>query len=573
MRRTTCRLTNTSPALLSLALAATALLAADALAQAPGQPAGGRYFSTFWLLILVIHCVVWLGVFDWIGSDAERWRLNKQYWSGLAMAMGAAGTVVMGVLGMGFSFVTMLALGTLFGIYVRRRNRIVPEERKILTRKHIAFLFHSLAVKLKLSRADAAASERGGQAGAAEIILLRKDGATLENITDGSSSTRTSDAALSIKELIESAVLSRATDIHLEPKEDELQVRFRIDGILHSVPSYPPDLSAPMISSVKVISDMDIAERRKPQDGTFMGRLGRRTLDFRVSTTPSIHGETMVLRILDRDAGLLRLEKLGFGANDLPAMRRIISHPHGMLIVAGPTGSGKSTTLYAALSELDAFQKNILTIEDPIEYRLDNVTQTQVNLKTGVTFATQLRTMLRQDPDVILVGEIRDAETARVSLQAAMTGHFVMTTLHANDSITSIFRLLDLGVEAYLLSSSVTAILAQRLMRLLCNDCKEPYQAEPSFLVKIGVKSKRVIELYKPVGCDSCQGTGYRGRTGIFEMFELNDVAKDLIRTNPSKQLLQAEARKAGMKRLQEDGLAKVIKGYTSVKELVRVTR
>jgi type II secretory ATPase GspE/PulE/Tfp pilus assembly ATPase PilB-like protein len=244
-----------------------------------------------------------------------------------------------------------------------------------------------------------------------------------------------------------------------------------------------------------------------------------------------------------------------------------------MFIASGPTGAGKSTTLYAMISEIDAYQKNIITIEDPIEYRLDNVTQTPINPKAGVTFASSLRSSLRQDPDVIMVGEIRDAETARVACQAAMTGHFVFTTLHANDSVTSLFRLLDLGVEPYFIASSLSAVLAQRLCRVLCPTCKEAYVPEPEFFKSIGLPPGKEIQLYKSVGCEECQGTGYRGRIGIFELLEVTDAIKELLRTTPGVQAITAEAKKTGFRKLHEDGLAKVIKGLTSVKELLRVTR
>jgi len=554
------------------AAALAMLFASRAWAQDVAPPEGAYYFSTGWLIVLIIYCVVWLGVTDWLGRDAEKLRLRHDVWAGIALAAGAVGVFLFLSVHIALVFVALIGLCTLFCVYAYHRNKTVPPSRRVFTKEHFEQIVTQIGMKLKLVKEGSVRTQsRGGED--IEIQLLRKDGATLEKIAEGRQSAGLSEAVVSITELIESAVLSRATDIHLEPKEGELQARFRIDGILHNVPSYPPQLAAPMISSVKVLADMDITERRKPQDGTFMGKLPDRDLDFRVSTAPSVHGETMVIRILDRAMGLLSVEKLGFTSTDLARARKVINYPHGMMIVCGPTGAGKTTTLYAMLSELDAFQKNILTIEDPIEYKLENVTQTQVNPKAGVMFANTLRSSLRQDPDVIMVGEIRDAETARVALQAAMTGHFVFTTIHANDSVTALFRLLDLGVEPYLIGSSLSAVLAQRLVRVLCSECKEAYVPEPEFLAKIGVRTQRQIQLYKPVGCDLCQGTGYYGRIGIFEFLEVNDVIRDLIRSNPSVQLIKAEARKMGMRSLQQDGLAKVLKGVTSVQELVRVTR
>ncbi len=561
------------------AATAAVLLAACAGAASAettiADPEAGRYMSTWWLFWLVVYCVAWVGVYDWVGRDSERLRLQQPRYSFIMMSVGAAGACLMLFLHISLVFIGLIGLGVAFALYLVRRNLAVSEEQRVLTRAHLNYLWRMLAARLHL-RADAGAAA-GAAKGAHEdkttIQLLRKDGKSLEALTESRRSDTSSDAVLSVKELIESAALSRATDIHLEPKQTELQARFRIDGILHNVPSYAQELAAPMVSSIKVLADMDIAERRKPQDGTFMGRLAGRTLDFRVATAPTVHGETMVIRILDREGGILKLEKLGLLTDHLEAARRIAHYPHGMFIVSGPTGAGKSTTLYAILQEIDAFQRNILTIEDPIEYRLDNVSQTQVNVKAGVTFAGALRSSLRQDPDVIMVGEIRDAETAKVACQAAMTGHLVLSTLHANDSITSVFRLMDLGVEPYFISSSLSAVLAQRLVRVLCTHCKEAYVPEPDFLRKIGVPEGRQIQLYKAVGCDQCQGTGYHGRIGIYELFEVNDAIRDLIRSNPALQLITDEAKKAGMRKLHDDGLAKVVKGITSVKELIRVTK
>ena len=555
-------------------LGAAALLSSGPLAWAQStaaEPATGRYMSAFWLVMFILECAVWIGVFDWVGSDSERLGFRHRFWSSLVAGVGGAGMALIVLVNIGFVFTSILGLIAVLVVYIWKRNVAVPPEQQVLTRSHFDYVVRGILERLRLkSSRGAAIQSRGGHEDTTTIELLRKDGTSLEKLT---SSRSGSEAVVSIKELVESAILSRATDIHLEPKENELQARFRIDGILHNVPSYAAELASPMISCVKVLSDMDIAEKRKPLDGSFMGRLNGRTLDFRVATTPTVHGETMAIRILDRDAGLIRLEKLGMLPDHIALARKIIQYPHGMLIVSGPTGAGKSTTLYAMLSEIDAYQKNIITIEDPIEYRLDNVTQQAVNPKAGVTFAGSLRSMLRQDPDVIMVGEIRDAETARVACQAAMTGHFVFTTLHANDSVTSLFRLLDLGVEPYFIASSLSAVLAQRLCRVLCATCKEAYVPEPAFFKSIGLPPGKDIQLCKSVGCEECQGTGYRGRIGVFELLEVTDAIKDLLRTNPGVQAITAEAKKTGFRKLHEDGLAKVIKGMTSVKELLRVTR
>ena len=535
------------------------------------EEGAGFYFSHIWLILLVVQCAIWIGVYDWIGRDTEKLRGRQKFWCGLIMGIGMAGFILTLVVNVGFSFTVIIALLSVFGVYVFQRNMRLPPERRVLTPMHLKYVLRRFSAKLHLRKTAGSVKLTGGAEMEPEIALLRKDGNSLDQIANGREGA--SEAVLAIKGLVESAVLSRVTDIHMEPKKSELQVRFRIDGILHNVPSYQPEIALPMISAVKVLADMDIAEKRKPQDGTFVGRLGNNDLDFRVSTSPSVYGETMVIRVLDRSGGIMGMEKLGFPADNLAAVRKITNYPNGMMIVSGPTGSGKTTTLYSMLAEIDAFQKNIITIENPIEYRLDNINQTQVNPKAGVTFASSLRSFLRQDPDVIMIGEIRDAETARVALQAAMTGHFVFTTVHANDSITTLFRLLDLGVEPYLISSSLSAVLAQRLVRVLCPACKIPYEPQPKFLKSIGLKPTEELELYKAQGCDDCQGTGYHGRIGIFEFFEATDTIKELIRTNPSIQLIKDEARKNRWRTLQETGIAKVIEGVTSVKELVRVTK
>jgi len=535
---------------------------------------GGLYFHNLWLVMLIAQCTTWIGVYDWVGRDTEQLKGRQKFWSLLIMAVGAVGTGLMLFVNAGFVFTAVIALLVIFGIYVLKRNSRLPPERRVLTPAHLSYVFRAFAERLHLRRQAGAVIQKAGRGESApEIQLLHKNGTSLEKLTERRGAGEASDALLAVKELIESAAISRVTDIHIEPKETELQARFRIDGILHNVPSYPPELALPMVSGIKVLSDMDIAQKRTPQDGTFMARLGKKVLDFRVATTPSVHGETMVIRILDRSVGLLGLDELGLPPSCLSTVRRVLNYPDGMMIASGPTGSGKTTTLYSMLGELDAFQKNIITIENPIEYRLDNINQTQVNPKAGVTFASALRSFLRQDPDVMMVGEIRDAETAGVALQAAMTGHFVFTTIHANDAITTLFRLLDLGVQPYLISSSLSAVLAQRLVRVLCPVCKVPYVPQPRFLRKIGIKPAEGLELYKAHGCDECQGTGYKGRIGIFEVFDVNDPIKELIRTNPSIQLIKEEARKIGWRTLQETGLTKVVEGTTSIKELVRVTK
>jgi type II secretory ATPase GspE/PulE/Tfp pilus assembly ATPase PilB-like protein len=333
-----------------------------------------------------------------------------------------------------------------------------------------------------------------------------------------------------------------------------------------------------VINVFKVLSALDISEKRKPQDGSFGAKLEGREVEFRVATSGSKSGEKLVMRILDNAAGVSKLEESGLRPKLATEIRSLVTQPHGMFLCCGPTGSGKTTTLYAGLREIDRFQKNIITVEDPIEYHLDNITQMEINTKSGQTFAGSLRSILRQDPDVIMIGEIRDQETANIACQAANTGHMVFSTVHSNDTVTALFRLLDLGVEPFMIASALTAVLGQRLVRVLCEACKEPYKPKPEFLKKANLPADKVEYFYRrPTEpqqvCPQCGGTGYLGRTGIFELLVLTDAMRDMIRENPSINAIKAEARKNGMIYLQEDGLRQVIQGKTSIDELLRVVK
>jgi type II secretory ATPase GspE/PulE/Tfp pilus assembly ATPase PilB-like protein len=383
---------------------------------------------------------------------------------------------------------------------------------------------------------------------------------------------------MAAKELVYDAVLRRATDIHLEPTSEQLSVRYRIDGILHAAEPFDRGTGDAVVNVFKVLSAMDISEKRKPQDGSFGASLQGRSMDFRVATSGSKAGEKLVMRILDNSSAVTKLQDLGMRPKVVEQLRSLVTQPHGMFLCCGPTGSGKSTTLYAALREIDRYQKNIITVEDPIEYHLDNVTQMEINTKSGQTFATSLRSILRQDPDVIMIGEIRDQETASIACQAANTGHMVFSTVHSNDAVTALFRLLDLGVEPFMIASALTAVMAQRLVRILCDACKEPYKPKPEFLKKANLPIDKVDVFYRrPENpeqvCPQCGGTGYFGRVGIFETLVLNEAIRDMIRENPSINKIKAEARKHGMIYLQEDGLRQVIQGKTSIEELLRVVK
>ena len=373
--------------------------------------------------------------------------------------------------------------------------------------------------------------------------------------------------------IIAQAVRDRASDIHIEPEEGITRIRFRIDGILHEIPSPPKDWENAIISRVKVLSGMDIAEARVPQDGHFQAKVDDRVIDFRVSTMPTIHGENLVMRLLDTASVMIGLERLGFSTYEqMKRYEDIIARPYGVILSTGPTGSGKTTTLYSALMRINTIERNIITIEDPVEYRLGLIRQIQVNSKAGITFANGLRAILRQDPDVIMVGEIRDLETAVIAVQAALTGHLVFSTLHTNDAPSSVTRLINMGVEPFLIAACLIGVMAQRLIRLICSDCKEAYEPSQAIIDRWGLKDKGKITLYRGRGCDTCMGTGYKGRSGIFELMVVDDEMREMIIANASVVALRTKAQEKGMRFLRDDGLDKVLKGMTTIEEIARVT-
>jgi general secretion pathway protein E len=375
-----------------------------------------------------------------------------------------------------------------------------------------------------------------------------------------------------INALLAQAVRDNASDIHIEPFETRSIVRFRLDGTLKDIAEPHRALHAAMVSRIKVMADLDIAEKRLPQDGRIALRLAGRPVDVRVSTLPTGHGERVVMRLLDKEAGRLDLTKLGMSATSLETMMRLTAQPHGIVLVTGPTGSGKTTTLYAALSCIDTTTTNVMTVEDPVEYDLDGISQTQVNPRIEMTFARALRAILRQDPDVIMIGEIRDLETAQIAVQSSLTGHLVLATLHTNDTVSAVTRLTDMGVEPFLLSSSIVGVLAQRLVRCLCPDCREAYKPDEAELELLSRFGKPEV-IYRPIGCAKCNQTGYRGRTGIYELLEVNDVLRSMIHSRESEQHLRDYAMQRGMLNLRDDGLRWVVSGTTSLEEVIRVTR
>jgi general secretion pathway protein E len=373
--------------------------------------------------------------------------------------------------------------------------------------------------------------------------------------------------------LVENAIDSRASDIHIEPFEDTLRIRYRVDGILFEQEAPPRRLQAAVTSRIKIMAEMNIAERRLPQDGRIRVTLRGRRVDIRVSTMPTVHGESIVMRLLDRSSVFLPLEQLGFGDKTARRFERLITLPHGILLVTGPTGSGKTTTLYGALDKINSPDRKILTVEDPVEYQLKGVNQIPVKSKIGLTFATGLRHIVRQDPDVILVGEIRDLETAEIAIQAALTGHLVFSTLHTNDAPGAITRLQDMGVESFLLSSVLEGVLAQRLVRRICQACREPIKPAPADLQLLGVDPDTSATLYRGRGCEECRGTGYRGRSGIYELFEITEEVRSLTLRRVSTREIRRHAIENGMVTLRLDGWAKAQEGMTTVDEVLRVTQ
>ena len=376
--------------------------------------------------------------------------------------------------------------------------------------------------------------------------------------------------------LIGKAVEARASDVHLEPFENRLRARYRIDGVLREVEAPPNRFSAAMVSRIKIMARLNIAERRLPQDGRIRLAVRGKEIDLRVSTVPTMHGESVVMRILDRGGLVLDFPSLGFSDDALDVYLEVLERPNGILLVTGPTGSGKTTTLYASLLRLNTPEKKILTVEDPIEYQLEGVNQMQVKPRIDLTFANALRSILRQDPDVIMIGEIRDLETAAIAVQAALTGHVVLSTLHTNNAASAVTRLLDMGVEDYLLTSTVNGIVGQRLVRTLCRDCKEPYRALPELIEQMELTrfaTESTITLYRAKGCDNCDGTGYSGRIGIVETLVMSDPIRAMVLKHAEAHELQRTAVEEGMRPMYADGIAKALAGVTTLEEVLRVTR
>lgn len=378
-----------------------------------------------------------------------------------------------------------------------------------------------------------------------------------------------------VNQIIYRAISMRATDIHLQTLEDSFKVRYRIDGVLHDIFVLPRRYQPALISRIKIISDLDIAEKRVPQDGRTAIKSDGVQIDIRVSIIPTFFGESAVLRLLNKSAFLFSMEKLGLVGEVFAIFDKLIHYDHGIILLTGPTGSGKTTTLYAALARINNPNINIMTLEDPVEYNLEGINQINIHPKAGLTFATGLRSILRHDPDIIMVGEIRDMETAEMAIQASLTGHLVFSTLHTNDAASAITRLLDMGIEPYLIASSLIGVMAQRLVRLNCSECSGPVDLPASLLEEIGIYKSETnhVQFRKGAGCDNCLGTGYYGQTGIFEPLFIDETIRDLITDRVSANIIKKKAQEKGLKTLRQDGAEKVKQGFTTVEEILRVTQ
>jgi general secretion pathway protein E len=554
---------------------------APVLAQSPNLPRGpGFYLNLYKFIPVLLIYFLWTWSSDWVEHDTKELN-NIKYatWNSMIFFSGVLVLLQVFAIPIYPLSLTLLLLSYLVPIltYCYARNQTVPDDQKVLTPFHLAEVANDILVRLgtkPLFNRDAVLIDRTGP----PINFIGKSVGTSKEDSARVRLAEESRSFMAAKELVYDAVLRRATDIHLEPTADQLSVRYRIDGILHAAEPFDRPTGEAVINVFKVLSSMDISEKRKPQDGSFGARLQTREIDFRVATSGSKAGEKLVMRVLDNAASVTKLEDLGMRPKLVEQVRSLVTEQHGMFLCCGPTGSGKTTTLYAALREIDRYQRNVITLEDPIEYHLDNITQMEVNTKSGQTFATSLRSILRQDPDVIMIGEIRDQETATIACQAATTGHMVFSTVHSNDAVTAIDRLLDLGVEPFMIASALTAILGQRLVRILCETCKEPYKPKPELLSRANIPPAKVKVFYRrpenpPEVCEHCGGTGYFGRSGIFELLIITEALRELIREDPSRYKIKTEARKSGIIYLQEDGLRRVIQGRTSIDELLRVVR
>lgn len=543
----------------------------------PQTSSQGFYFNFWKMLFVCLLFLLWAKTSYWVDEDSRGLKCNTEFWSSLILVAGALGFLL--VFCMPNFIVGFLLLGAAYGaplgFYIQERNGKVPASSRVMTPDHIKKMTIRYLARMGIRIGGKTTQEA---AMGPDIRFIGKSSTGRGDDPTSSRRVENSRGFLAAKELIYDAIMRRATDVHLEPKEDEYGVRLRIDGVMYPTEGFDRSIGEAVLNIFKVLGAMDITEKRRPQDGSFRAVMPDREIDFRLASQGTRHGEKMSLRILDQTNSIASLSELGLRKQLVDKMCSIVKQPHGLFLCCGPTGAGKSTTLYAALHEIDPYQRNIITIEDPVEYRIDNVSQIEINQKAGQTFAESLRSILRQDPDVVMIGEIRDAETARIACQAANTGHMVFSTVHANDTFTALYRLIDLEVEPFMLASSLSALLAQRLARRLCPDCKEAYQPNPEFLKKANLPPEKVKCFYRQpkspeLVCPTCSGLGYYGRISVVELLEFNERMRDMIRDAASMSQLKAQARKNGMLYMKEEGLRLVVKGITSIDELLRVVK
>ncbi len=534
----------------------------------------GLYYDFFLLSFLAIVFLLWVRTSYWVSRDSSVHRLHSPFWN---LAMLVSGLVGFASVFMLPRYYGLLPLLVFYGLplyaYVRLRNGRVPAFSKVMTSRHLAAILLRqlswLGIRIQMPGIQVAAI------GGTNVRFLGKSDERIAGVSETiSRQVEHSPNYLAAKDLIYRAVTRRSTDIHLEPKDGQLQVRLRIDGLRCPEDAYDLAQGRNLINIFKILSALDITERRRAQDGSFRGEVDGREIDFRVATQSTQLGEKLSIRVLDPENSIRELHELGLRKSVYDQIREVIQRPHGLVLAAGPAGSGKSTTLHAALLELDTGQRNVITIEDPVEYRVASITQIEIQTSQGQSFAQTLRNVLRQDPDVLLIGEIRDGETAEAAGQAALAGHLVLSTLHAGDSIAAVLRILELGVEPSLLAGCLEMVIAQRLVRRLCPDCKEEFQPSADDLERIGLPAEEIDGLYRQgtlPNCPACRGLGYYGQVGVFEVLLMSDELRSIILENPTPTALRLAARNQGLLTLREEGLRLVARGITSLEELNRV--
>jgi type II secretory ATPase GspE/PulE/Tfp pilus assembly ATPase PilB-like protein len=553
---------------------------APLLAAEPSFPRGeGYYFNLLNLIVLIILYFCWVRTSAWVDEDARQLHIPTVPWNPLMLGCGLAGMFVVWLLPWFWISIPILLCLYLVPslIYASVRNQHVSEEERVLTGDHFELLAERF---LWIPRAERKVKKEEGPP-------IRFVGRSLGQADEDPGRVKQASESKGFKTaaaLVHQAVRFRASHLHLEPTREEMVVRFQVDGLLQTGEPLKKVMGEAVVTILKTLADVDLEERRKPQEGGFSAQLEKRTVDFRLSTAGSVVGEKVILQIFDPTHQVTDLTKLGMEPNMRKYIRSLISQPQGMLLIAGPSGSGKTTSLYACVNALDRFTRNVMSLESPIEHHLHNVAQTEVNRKLGQTFASEMPAFFRQDPDVVLIGELEDAESADMCCQAAQNGRLVLTSIDAPDAVSALFRLIDWGLPGPMIANAVSAVLAQRLVRVLCSKCKVRYKPNPEMLRKANLPTD-IKHFYRPPEpgekrgedaeagggvCKFCRGTGYRGRTGIFEMLVINDRIRDLIEANPSLTTLQQEAVRAGMRHLKEDGLRQVIEGNTFIKEYLR---